>query len=403
MEPDEIAVTGSIERKDIDSYFQNKKLLYFSDAGPRLSVFASQSIGMYKAWSKLIDSDLIYRNPLDAEQYSEGKAIEQVGSMARILLKKEIRVNQLRDIIPRYDFIHCRGPLATYMAIKSLGKSERKLTKVIFDCRGLISEELGISLGRVMFQPIKMVRYLEQAKMDKFAVDKSDVFLTVSEEMSHHYKGKFGRTADLAVPTIVDEQSFLFSSDKRDDMRRKLGVENGRLFLYVGGIDKWQRLDILGKFWEKHSNHNQNDRLVILTRDKKSFLDVLSIPDKSIADKIIFDYVPYEKVPSYMFAADIGIMFRDDSIVNRAASPVKLSEYLASGLPVITNCEYMVNRDPRLIYKLNDDFDMTDGINISDNDQRRKSSISNSQSLSGRAAVERIKRILVNKEIDCKK
>ncbi|MFH2035105.1 MAG: hypothetical protein ABIJ45_01780 [Candidatus Zixiibacteriota bacterium] len=395
MESDKTVVDSDRSQKNFESFLKKKKLLYFSDAGPRLSVFASQSVGMFRAWSEIVESDLIYRNPPGAEEYSEGRAMRQAGSLARFLLKREIRVNRLREVIPRYDIVHCRGPLATYMAIKSLSKSERKLTKIIFDCRGLISEELGISLGKVIFQPTKMIRFLEQTKIDKYAVENCDILLTVSEEMSRYYKRKFGRLANLVVPTIVDENSFKFSPQARDEKRNELGIGDGRLFLYVGGVDKWQRLDILGEFWKHHSHLNRADRLIILTRHKELFLEELDIPDKSMADKIIFDFVTYDKVPDYMFASDFGIMFRDDSIVNRAASPVKLSEYLASGLPVITNCDYMVDRDSRLIYKLDDDYNFPDGLNVLDDSQRLSLSLANSHELSGRNAVNLIKQLLI--------
>ena len=38
-----------------------------------------------------------------------------------------------------------------------------------------------------------------------------------------------------------------------------------------------------------------------------------------------------------LFVAGSGIIWRNDSIVNKVASPVKFSEYLCAGLPVIAN------------------------------------------------------------------
>jgi glycosyltransferase involved in cell wall biosynthesis len=40
-------------------------------------------------------------------------------------------------------------------------------------------------------------------------------------------------------------------------------------------------------------------------------------------------------VPRYLAAADVGLLPRDENLVNRVASPVKFAEYLASGIPVI--------------------------------------------------------------------
>jgi glycosyltransferase involved in cell wall biosynthesis len=45
--------------------------------------------------------------------------------------------------------------------------------------------------------------------------------------------------------------------------------------------------------------------------------------------------VPYNDVPMYLGAADIALLVRKRSIVNATASPVKLAEYMAAGLPVV--------------------------------------------------------------------
>ncbi len=42
-------------------------------------------------------------------------------------------------------------------------------------------------------------------------------------------------------------------------------------------------------------------------------------------------------MPVYLNASDIGIIWRDKSVVNEVASPIKFSEYVCCGLPVIAN------------------------------------------------------------------
>ena len=42
-------------------------------------------------------------------------------------------------------------------------------------------------------------------------------------------------------------------------------------------------------------------------------------------------------MPAYLSSADIAFIWRGDNIVNRVSSPVKFSEYIACGLPVIHN------------------------------------------------------------------
>lgn len=374
--------------------FKDLKILYFSDAGPKLSVFASQTVGMYKAWSKICRADLIYRHKGAIDSEAPGRAIKQVGSLSRLLLHREIKINNLKNLLYKYDVIHCRGAITVWMAIKSLNKKQRKKCKILYDCRGLASEEMAFGPARFFKRPLDLVRYFEKNKLERQAVTDSDIFLTVSSEMSEYFTDKYNRSANLVIPTIVDGDKFKFSNEIRNQIRARLGLQNKRVFLYVGGIDHWQRLDLLGDFWIKHILQNPDDTLLVLTKEKNAFISALGIEIDKIKDSMYFDYVPYEKVPGYMFAADYGIMFRDTSIINRVASPVKLNEYLAAGLTVITNQEFIYKRAPDSMIKLNTNEPMAAGIGpINDND-RQKKSIENSKKYGGEEAVRRILKVL---------
>jgi len=43
------------------------------------------------------------------------------------------------------------------------------------------------------------------------------------------------------------------------------------------------------------------------------------------------------EMPLYLNSADAAIIWRDKSIVNKVASPVKFSEFICCGLPIIAN------------------------------------------------------------------
>jgi glycosyltransferase involved in cell wall biosynthesis len=62
-------------------------------------------------------------------------------------------------------------------------------------------------------------------------------------------------------------------------------------------------------------------------------LSKIEIPGENVINL----FVPYKEVPGYLCAADIGIIWRSNDIVNNVASPVKFSEYVCCGLPVIAN------------------------------------------------------------------
>ena len=74
--------------------------------------------------------------------------------------------------------------------------------------------------------------------------------------------------------------------------------------------------------------------IIFLTNDivgvRENFQRI-KVPDSEYMVK----YVAHEEVPLYSYSADVAIIMRSDSIVNHVSSPVKFSEYLASGASVL--------------------------------------------------------------------
>ena len=58
---------------------------------------------------------------------------------------------------------------------------------------------------------------------------------------------------------------------------------------------------------------------------------------RGLADAIDLRSAPREAVPGWIGAADLGLFFIRPVVSKQAASPTKLGEMLACGLPVVTN------------------------------------------------------------------
>jgi len=114
---------------------------------------------------------------------------------------------------------------------------------------------------------------------------------------------------------------FVYSADQRNHFRKLIGInENEKLLVFSsGGESLWQ--------------NNQELVNIAIKGFKILNLSKVNIDHSNIITK----YVKYEEVAGYMSAADVAVIFRENSIVNKVASPVKFSEYLCSGLPVISN------------------------------------------------------------------
>lgn len=100
----------------------------------------------------------------------------------------------------------------------------------------------------------------------------------------------------------------------------KLKDDDILLVFLTGGDKKWQNTyEIINK---------------IVSRGYK----VLNLSKREIdLPNVINLFVPLEEVPNYLNAADIGVIWRNNDIVNNVACPVKFSEYACCGLPVLSN------------------------------------------------------------------
>jgi glycosyltransferase involved in cell wall biosynthesis len=140
------------------------------------------------------------------------------------------------------------------------------------------------------------------------------------------------------IPCCVDPNRFAAATSRdRDEIRRELGLDGRRVFVYLGA---------LGGYYLTH----ETAELLAEARaqDARLFALVLTqgspVPISTELNRLGFskdDYrvlhVPPDDVPIYLRAADAALALIRPSLARRAMSPTKFAEYLASGLPVIAS------------------------------------------------------------------
>ena len=315
------------------------KVLMISSRGPEETVFESQVLDIVRAWQKYGLVSLLYRSKLSKQVQLEGvsviRIVRIVPELSRILLYGERVLNSNWKWKGGYDLIHCRGAVGAWQVLRSMDRKERYTTKILYDCRGIFVEEMeGIwgSSWKKVFLPIKS---RELRIIEEYVVNNVDMLTAVSEGLSDYLEHHYGRRADVIIRPVVNPVKFFFSIKSRATIRQELDInDNERLFIFVGGGNYWQSLDLLRTWW---SNLRQsNSTLLILTHNSCDYDDWVDRLSNS-AGRIVIKSVSHQEVPSYMSAADFGILFRSPYLVNNVASPVKLSEYLCTGLMVLTN------------------------------------------------------------------
>jgi glycosyltransferase involved in cell wall biosynthesis len=107
--------------------------------------------------------------------------------------------------------------------------------------------------------------------------------------------------------------------------------------VYAGSVTGLYMLEEMAHFFAELKNKRPDAFFRVLTvSPAQAAASVLMNAGLSDSDFCVRAAEPRE-VPGYLSRARIGISFRKPTVSQIAASPTKISEYLAAGLPVVSN------------------------------------------------------------------
>jgi glycosyltransferase involved in cell wall biosynthesis len=235
--------------------------------------------------------------------------------------------------------LHARGNKAAFLACKM--KSFFPFFKVIYSARGVEPEEyiyrtqLQYSRNKFVLNKLKKIFY-KLKKVERYIVNNSDKILCVSNEFRKHYLAEYkisiGKIS--VIPCCVDSSIFHFSEDIRRKIRDKLELREELVFVYSGSMKYLQMMKSIIMFFKEIYKLDKRVFFLILTKNFKEaerFLQEESVQEGSY--KILS--VEYNQVPLYLNASDVGMILRDNNLVNEVACPTKFAEYMACGLYTI--------------------------------------------------------------------
>jgi glycosyltransferase involved in cell wall biosynthesis len=139
------------------------------------------------------------------------------------------------------------------------------------------------------------------------------------------------------IPNGVDPD--LFKPINRDFARKNIGLDDDRyLLLLQGSLDVWVDVESLLKILRKLRRTIDVGLLVVGFSHAKHYYRLLSVYAKRYEmDKYIYTYPPqpYEMMPLFINASDI-VVAPIKKMIKNFATPLKIAEALACGVPVIT-------------------------------------------------------------------
>jgi glycosyltransferase involved in cell wall biosynthesis len=230
--------------------------------------------------------------------------------------------------------VHGESQPATVAALTA-----RALTRVpvVYDAHGVGPEEVeldGVSRGVPRKRVVAEVSLARE--WERRCWWASDAVVAVSSALVRHLTETYGpRDRAIVIPCATDAFP---TSDRscRSAVRKELGVADRDVFTYVGSLAPYQLAPDTLRWFAQVRQRRPSAFLLVVSQASRDAWDRLAreagVPDH--AYRVVA--APHHQVPDYVAAADVGLMLRAESAVNRVAFPTKLAEYLAAGVPVVT-------------------------------------------------------------------
>jgi glycosyltransferase involved in cell wall biosynthesis len=232
------------------------------------------------------------------------------------------------------ELVHARSHIA---ATIGLALKKRFGLKLIFDIRGLMAEEYGeAGHWKEGGLPYKVTKALERRLLKS-----ADGFVTLTNRIwsvIKDWEGLRDKNVNHAVvPCCADLELFRFRETDRTQRRRELGLGERFTLVYSGSIGPWYLSDKMVNLFVKLLSRKPDAHFLWLTMGDGAIVDKLMRDQQIAPSHYTVLRAEQADVPSYLAAADLGIAFYKPGFSKLATSPVKVTEYLSLGLPIVIN------------------------------------------------------------------
>ncbi len=232
------------------------------------------------------------------------------------------------------ELVHARAHIP---AVIALALKRRFGIKMIFDVRGLMAEEY-VDAGH--WQARSVATRITK-NMETRVLRGTDGIVTLTDalwETMRDWPALNGRTVvHETIPCCIDQELFRFDAEARTNRRAELGISDRLVLVYSGSIGGWYMTDEMAGFFAVLKQQRPDAFFLWLTTGPTKIVeDAMAKSQIGPADYAV-RRVSNREVGSFLSAADIGFAFYRPGVSRLGTSPVKVSEYLSCGLPVVIN------------------------------------------------------------------
>ncbi len=238
------------------------------------------------------------------------------------------RIVRERDI----QIVHGRSHLPT-----AIGAIAKWITgcRLVFDIRGLLADEYVDAEHWTRDGLFYRITKWAENRLLAYA----DGFVVLTERAKEHLfmADHAGHRPVEVIPCCVDLEKFgSFSTAVVSELLQRHRLGGRRVLLYTGGVEGFYLPEQMADFFS-HASRTRGIVPLILTRGDSSRLEERFVRNGlSKSDYRLLSAEPGE-VPHYLALGDAAVSFIKPAFSKIASSPTKIAEYLAAGLPVLSN------------------------------------------------------------------
>jgi glycosyltransferase involved in cell wall biosynthesis len=326
-------------------------ILFISDDSLTNPILRSQGLPLLIAMAKLGHTCSVLSFEDRTSRTDKAANLEQVlGDVGRWLNVCSIDVSR-PGILPRWLMIYCKGLSAglrivlrarlTILHARSfvpamIGLSLKLLlrnrVRLLYDNRGVfIDEEVYGGRWRATGTKVRLARTMEHR-----IITGADAIVVVSRAFRQHLletcpapeMNIHARVAVIPNKTILKRTA----ADAGWHSRLAGGTITG---IYSGSAAPWQGIPDLVELFRTGCMHFSSLAFQILTYEEPEKFLAYFRDDDRLEGRVTINRLGPQEVAAELSKAHFGILLREPHVVNRVASPLKFSEYLACGLPVM--------------------------------------------------------------------
>jgi glycosyltransferase involved in cell wall biosynthesis len=226
------------------------------------------------------------------------------------------------------DLIHAHGTPAADAAVLAKRLHGRPL---LFEPHGAAAEEAAQLRGP------NSARVRVMTAMETSALRGAQTVKVVSGPMRDLFREQLVGEAEpewLIVPSCVETEQFRWAPAARAAARANLGLDGAPLLVYAGGWQPYQLGSVLVDVFQQVQRRMPEAKLLVLVPHQFRQASERDLR-KLGADSWQLLSVSRDEMPRLLTAADLGLALRERSTASRVASPLKIGEYLACGVPVV--------------------------------------------------------------------